>query len=183
MATIEFKNENWRAHIRKKEMDISQTFKNKKDAELWVIYKEDLIDQIEAFDPPLQQMITLQDAIELKIKDSIDKNIKDIGDFNILFKVFEKFCPKKLNQITYEDLLAHFDEMMNTPIRHGGNRNDANTGHMKLPSIHTTFRKFGYLSTVFQMMRELGVNIDNPVLKVCQFIRPKLKKKGNTNEQ
>jgi len=74
---------------------------------------------------------------------------------------------------------------MQKPIRHGGSKYDEKTGHYKLPSIHTTFRKFGYLSAVFQLIKEKGVNIDNPALKICQLIRPKLTKekikKGDEN--
>jgi len=165
------------AYIRKKNINLTDSFKNKEDAELWVDYKEDLIDLISSFDPPLQEMITLQDAIEVKIKDVIEKGKKDIYDFKVLIECFSKFCPCSLSEITYEILLSYFDEMMKTPIRRGGCKDDKTTGNLKLPSIHTTFRKFGYLSTVFQMMKEKGVNVDNHALKVCQFMRSKLTKK------
>lgn len=173
---------NYTANIRKKSVNITQTFKRKEDAELWVIYKEDLIEQINAFDPPLQEIITLQDAIELKIKDAIEKGVVELENFKHLPIIFEKFCSLNLNKILYDDLLAYFDELMKIPVRQGGSKNDKSSGSIRLPSIHTTFRKFGYLSTVFQLVKEQGVNIDNPALKVCQFIRPKLKNKKKEND-
>lgn len=176
MATISEREGRFRSTIRRKDIEISSTFSNKEQAEIWSKYKEDLIDSIDSFDPPLKEMITLKDAIELKIRDAEYKNKKDIADFKILIEFFDKFINMEIGKITYDDLMKYFDEKMNTPITRGGIKNDPTTGLKKLPSMHTTFRKFAYLSTVFELMKTQGVNIQNVALDVCKFLRPQLKK-------
>lgn len=177
MSSIRYVEGKYRAQIRRKGIEISKTFLKKEDAELWSVYKEDLIDQIHDFDPPLQKIITLRDAIDLKINNCIEKNVKDLGDFKILYEVFKDFLDRSIDTISYDDLLIHFDKLMKIPIRHGGSKLDLTTGNLKLPSTHTTFRKFGYLSAVFSYLKDNGTNIENTALQACQFLRKKLPKK------
>lgn len=175
MATIAERDGRFRVMIRRKNIEISSTFSNLQTAEIWAKYKEELIDNIEAFDPPLKEIITLKDAIELKIRDAEEKGKKDIGDFKILLECFNKFLDIEIGKITYIDLLEYFELMMQTPITRGGIKNDPTTGLKKIPSIHTTFRKFSYLSTVFELIKSKGVEIENVALKLCQYMRPRLK--------
>jgi hypothetical protein len=164
------------AQIRRKEIELYATFSNLQDAELWIKYKEDLIDLISAFNPPIDEMITLFDAIELTIIDAQERKIKEIQDFRFLHKCFEPFCQLPLNEITHEMLLDFFNESMNTPIQKGRNTDDKNTGVMKLPSIHTIFRRYGYLSCVYELMIRKKWLVHNHALTVCKIMRPFLKK-------
>jgi hypothetical protein len=175
MASIAERNGKYTVDIRKKGIDLFQTFEKKSDAELWAAYKEEMIDLIDAFDPPLNEMITLQDAIELKIRRVEEKNAnkKEINDYKMLQKSFEKFCPKYINEIKYTDLLKQFVELIKTPVYQGGTGKNDGTGIKKMPAFLTIFRKFSYLSTVFQMLINDGVEIENVAIKICQYARSK----------
>lgn len=173
MATIQKINDRYRVQIRKKDIEIYSSFKNEEDAKLWAEYKEELIDNISAFDPPLKEMITLKDAIELKIEKG-KETMKDINDFKNLLEYFDKFCYRSLNSITYDELMKYYDEKLKIPIRKGGSKNNENTGIKKLPSPSTVFRKFQYLSSVYQDVINYGVEIENIPLKICQFMRKAL---------
>ncbi len=178
MATIRDRDGRYMCLIRSKGIEIGKTFSSKQDAELWAKYKEDLIDQIDAFDPPLKEMITLQDAIEMRIEIQIKNEVskKDISDYKTLIKVFEKFCPKKMSDIKYNDLVDHFNFLLTHPVTRGGTGKNDGTGHTRLPSFMTIFRKYAYLSTVYQMLIKDGVDIENIALKVVQYMRHKAKK-------
>jgi len=85
MAAITKIKDSFRVQIRKKNIEISKTFNKEEDAILWAKYKENLIDCIEVFDVPLKEMVTLREAIELKINAlSSAKKSKDIQDIKIL---------------------------------------------------------------------------------------------------
>ena len=73
--------------------------------------------------------------------------------------------------------MDYFNVLMQTPVRQGGNSSNLETGIKKMPSMHTTFRKFSYLSTVFEHMIKKGMQINNPALAVCKIMRPFLPKK------
>lgn len=172
MATIRQVSGNFRAHIRKKGIELSATFKHQEDAELWALYKEDLIDSIQAFDMPLKEGITLQDAIELKMsKIEINSSKKEFNEYTILLKFFEEFCPKSIGDIKYVDLVKCYEEKIKTPIYRGGTGKNDETGIKKLPSHLTILKKFAYLSTIYQMLIEDGVDLENIALKVMQFIK------------
>ena len=177
MALISERSGQFRVQIRKKDINLYRTFQKESDAKLWAAYKEECIDLIEAFDPPLNEIITLQDAIELKIRKMQDENSnrKEINDYKILCKIFNKFCPLPINEITYSDLLKHFQELLDIPISHGGTGKNDGTGVKKLPSFQTIFRKFAYLSTVYQNLINDGVELENVALKAAQYYRQKNK--------
>lgn len=176
MGIYKNKNGSWRGLLRKKGLEISKNFSNEEDAKLWHDYKEDLINQIDSFDPPLNELILLSDAIHMKIEKAEKSNIIDLSDFKILYEVFSKFLDRPIQSITYAELLAHFEEMMNTMVRKGGSKKNESTGDKRFPSIFTTMRKFAYLSTVYELLIKKGVNVTNEPMKVVKFIRPRLKK-------
>jgi len=177
MPKIENRNGRFRVNIRRKGIDLAATFEKEEDAILWINYKHYLIDMINAFDPPLKEMISLRDAIELKIKKLSEKGVdtKTLSDYKNILVYFEKFSTKSVGEITYTDLINHFEYLMTQPIKRGGFIGNDQTGHKKLPSSTTIFRKFAYLSTVYQMLIEDGVDIENIAIKVCQFHKDKKK--------
>jgi hypothetical protein len=172
MASITKDKNSYKVRIRRKDLNLFSHFKNKYDALLWAAYKEDLIDQIIAFDPPLKDMVTLQDAIELKIQNADYKSKKYLYDYKGLLTYFDKFKEKNLSEISYQDLLSHFDTLLNIPIRRGGNSDD--NGIKKLPEPNTILKKYAYLSTVYQLMIEKGMEIENIPIKIVKFMRPKI---------
>ncbi len=87
-------NGSFRVLIRKRGKEISRNFNDLSTAELWSKYKEDLIDQMHAFDVPAKDLITIADLIEMKNKDLLSKGAKDIGDVINLKKSFSEFLDK-----------------------------------------------------------------------------------------
>ena len=142
MGSIKEVGNKFSAQIRKKNINLYETFQTLKDAELWIAYKEDLIDQIDAFEPKMENLILLGDAIELTYQNALERNIKDVNDFKFLIKCFNKFIDIPISNISSQELLEFFNESMNTPIQRGGSHTIKNTGVKKLPSIHTIFRRF-----------------------------------------
>jgi DNA repair protein RadC len=123
MASIEQRGSRFRVTIRKKGITINKTFSSAESAELFAKYKEDLIDEIEAFDPPLKDMITLHQAIDLKL-DIMRKELRDarsISDIEYIKNWFSEFLDKSVSELSYEVLMAKALEMLNGTVFRGGN--------------------------------------------------------------
>ena len=90
MASITFRDGKYRVSIRKKDQDVSKTFSNKEDAELYSKLKEDLIDQIENFNPSPEELLTLDSAIDMKVEDA-EKNWLDFRTISSL-KGLNLYC-------------------------------------------------------------------------------------------
>ncbi len=177
MATFRERQGRHEAIIRKNNIKLSAVFDHLEDAKLWASYKEDLIEQIANFNPPLDKLITLGDAIKMRIDTAIGSGTVDIADLTILYKTFEKYLKTPINEVTYDSLSDHFEHVMSVPVRRGGNHNDPNSGIKAMPSMHTTFRKFSYLSTVFEHLIKEGVKVQNHPLALCKLLRSRLPKK------
>lgn len=176
MASFRERKGRHEAIIRRKNLFLSASFSTKEDAELWAAYKEDLIDQIVAFEPPLEQIITLGDAIQMRVDTAKEKGTSDIGDIKILFQSFEKYIDLPIQEISYDDLANHFEYLMTVPVKRGGNPNNLEAGLKTMPSMYTTFRKFSYLSTVYEHLIKEGVRIQNHPLALCKLLRGRLPK-------
>src|SRR5689334_16029134 len=98
MAIIEKRDGKYRVSIRKKGVHISKTFNIEEDAKLFAAWKEDIIDSMSAFSPEIKEIITLDNAIDLKIN-QLKKQKKDRR--SILAVQILKRC---------------FSEFLNTPI-------------------------------------------------------------------
>src|ERR1700758_1345241 len=85
----------YRVAIRKKGIEIYKTFSNEEDANLYVFFKERLIDNMENFDVPLNQRITLEQIIELKKDDQKNLNPRADSDLDLAFSKINKFLPEK----------------------------------------------------------------------------------------
>lgn len=167
MASIEVRNGRFRAIVRRKGKEISHTFSTRETAELWGKYKDDLINDMSAFDVPENELITLEQAIDMKLdamrKVYLDKrSIDDIFNLKELFNDFLKF---KLSDIT-EDIYKDFSEkFMRSIVTRGGNKKNG-TGLMKLPSLSTLKTKFRRLSTVYSNLINNGIKLENIPLKI-----------------
>lgn len=149
---------------------MSATFKDKETGDLWTAYKEDMIDQMFYFDVPLQEMITLKDAIELKFKEleRDGKDPKSICDVRRLENDFSEFLELPLNKIDYNTLMVKVKNMLNSTVFYGGA--GKGTGSERVQSLPTVLRKIRVLSTVFSKMINEGVNVENPALRVAQYL-------------
>ncbi|OGT44265.1 MAG: hypothetical protein A3F13_02545 [Gammaproteobacteria bacterium RIFCSPHIGHO2_12_FULL_40_19] len=156
--------------IRRKGVQMSATIRDEKARKLWVAYKEDIIDQMYYFDVPLQDMITLKDAIELKLKE-LEREGKDqrtIGDVKRLEIDFKEFIEFPLNKIKYDALMEKIKDMLKATVFYGGA--GKGTGSERVQSSTTVLRKIRVLSTVFSNMINQGVNVENPALRVAQYL-------------
>lgn len=157
--------------IRKKNINITKTFRNKKDAELWATWKEDLIDNMEAFDVKVEHMITLEDAIGLKVKELIDKGSKEINDTHYLTRDFNCFINKYLHEISFDDYNNLCQKMLKKEILVGGKRGVEGSGRKAIQSPATVLRKFVVLAAVYSYLIKQGFDIENHPQKVVSQLR------------
>ena len=170
MASIRFRDGKYRVQIRKRNIELSRTFDDLETAELWSKYKENLIDEMDAFEAPKEEMITLLDAIEMKLKSNTSTDKKSIQDIQNIKVHFSKFLTMDMNSIKFEDLKEHGIEMFKTDIRVGGSRDNENTGVIRKPSSVTVTKRFAYLSTVYSNLIAMGINIENVALRVKTYL-------------
>lgn len=180
MATIEKQKKkygsiSYRVRIQKKGfLEISKNFNNEEDAKLFAAWKEDIMDQIESFNPDMKELMTLGAAIDLKEIQLREKgaNIKDgIADIQRLKKQFEKFLDISLCNITYENYITHANLIIKTPVKHGGDPKNINTGVLRLPAKKTILSRFNVLQSVYSYMNELGINIENHPNKIIKYLK------------
>ena len=173
MATIEERAGKFRVQLRKKGIEIYKTFSNIEDAELFCSWKEDIIDQMEVFDPDMKDLITLENAIDLKVKTlkETGKNQRTIDDVLRMKGYFSYMLNKSICEITYDYLLKKAQEMMITQIKHGGVQGKEGTGTMKLPSRSTILSRFNVLGGVYSNLISDGVNIENVPYKVLSYLK------------
>jgi len=122
MASISERDGSFRVQIRKKGVELTQTFSKIEDAELWAKWKEDIIDQMEAFKPPMEEMVTFEDAIDLKIKKLQEekRDHRTIGAVVVLKSVFQEMLELSMLEITFDMLLCKAKELLKSEIRIGG---------------------------------------------------------------
>jgi hypothetical protein len=184
MASIEERNGRYRVSIRKKGIEISQTFSNLETAKLYERYKEDIIDEMHAFDVKDKDLITIEEAIRLNIE-RVEKECSDsknISDNNLWEENLRDILEQPISCLTYEFLMNKANEMLSSIIKRGGSRKIENSGRLVQSSPATVLRKFRVLSTVFSNLIKNGVEIENHALKVCAYLRTKMKDKSTVND-
>jgi len=162
MATFEKRKDKWRVrfYINKKRYEAS--FIDKETAELWVTYKESVIEEINNFEFGLEKSITLFEAIELKIE-KLEKNKSDkktISDVFTLKKDFNDILNEKICMISYNDLLIQSKKLFTMKGKTGG-----------ALSIVTILNKLRRLSSVYSALIEDGLNVENFPLKICSYFK------------
>ena len=170
MASITFRDGKYRVSIRKKDQDVSKTFSNKEDAELYSKWKEDLIDQIENFNPSPEELLTLDSAIDMKVEDAekYGLDFRTISSLKGLKIHFSDDLHRSLNEFSYEFLLSKAKIFMQTEVKHGGNI--AKGGNLKMPSVKTVMNRFRYLSTVLGYLNMNGFSFQNHSLAVLNYL-------------
>lgn len=163
----------FRVQIRRKGLDISKNFRNIEDANLYADYKERLIDNIKNFEVPLKDRITLNDLLEIKLKDSDNKDLKChvLVAFNRFNEIFGEH--KFYNKITYKDWEDACKKLSESYVFRGAKSENGK----RIMSLNTLRRYFAYVSSCVSHAQSLGIELDNIPLKILQVcINPKLKK-------
>lgn len=169
MAFIRKRKDKYVCEIRKKGKEMYATFHDEETAKAWGEYKERLIDELEAFNPPEEELITLYDAIDMKIASMDELSHRSKQDVILLKETFADILQFNMKQISFDWLYEFFTTLMERNIRKGGGK-DGKTGVFKKPERATVVRKFRILSTVYGFLIEKGVNIENMALKVLRRI-------------
>jgi len=175
MGTIRIKDGRYSAAVRIKNKQLYCTFGDKETAELWVKYKEDLLNNMAAFDPSLQELVRLEDAIDLKLKeiDEKDGSARERHEIRLLKNYFRDFLDENIGDITTNMLLQRASEMLHETVKKGGRKDDPTTGIIRQTSPATVRRKFAMLSIIFSYMIKKGINITNPVTNLFAYLKDK----------
>ncbi len=149
-------------------------FAREEDAKLWCAYKEDLSNQIIAFDAPIGNLITLDSAIEMKIAEALECELdhRTINSIENLKIHFAELLDKNMNEITYENLLNIANNLMKIEVKHGGSKNSGGT--FKLPSKDTLMNRFKYLATVYGCLNKRGMSLTNHPLNVVNYLKTRV---------
>ncbi len=155
----------YRVQIRKSgHSEIYKTFHTKEDAEIYCFYKERLIDNIEAFEVPIEKRMTLNEIFELKLDASSKLDRKTVLDMENAYRLCDTYIDVKryMYEITYK-----FHNVFR------GAKTD--NGKRKMSPV-TLRRHFACYSSAFSHAIGLGFNIENLPLKILQnYINPILK--------
>lgn len=168
MGTIRESNGRFNVQIRKKGNFFSKSFSDKETALLYAKYKEDLIDEMVAFDVPKDEMITLRQAFAIKMKDLEEKGSerKSIIDLTTNINLLDESLDLPLSKLDYNFWVELLDKWKSL---HGKNRSE------KI-SIYTILRRFAIMAAVYSKLIEMGVNVNNDPQKITTMIRQTIKK-------
>lgn len=180
MATISNRKGRWRAVVRKKNKLKYATFNSKEMAEIWSRFHEELIDNMSNFEVDPEMIVTLEDAIELKIRNFQGKvDEKTICDFNNCKENFKEIVDKPIGQITSDEIRKIHLNMCNSVVRRGGSVKN-NTGSFAVCSTETALRKLRILAAVFSYMIKKGANITNVAQVVVNQAKMSMIKKNES---
>jgi hypothetical protein len=155
--------------IRKKDVEISRTFKTEEDANLYIFYKERLIDNMENFEVPLAERVTIDQLFDIKRKESINLDRRTINDIDLVCNRVKACLPEKrfYHEYTFSDWVECAKKLYNTDSWRGSRENIIKIAPKTLK------RMFGVLSSVISCAIDKGIELENHPLKVIQsFINP-----------
>lgn len=184
MANIETrKNQDgsttFRVQIRKKGKEIYKSFRNEEDANIFVFYKEKLLDNIENFDTKIESRVSLEQAFELKVLSFENGNKRNIDDYIFSLKrLNEYFKTSKNCDIVYLNNLNHIDwigcalRMMNTHVYRGG-KTEAGK---RIMSFSTLRKIFAHAASCISFLQSSGMVLHNhPQEVIKSHISQKIK--------
>lgn len=179
MATIKKRqdskgNTSFTVLIRKKGLEVCKTFYDEEEANLYIWYKERLIQEMENYESPIHERISLKQIFEMKIQKIDPSNFREINGFDNTCKRFLEFFKSKffLHQISFND----WKECLDNFLKNEKNMRDES----KNVSMKSIRKFFAYASSCFSNAIENGINLENHPLKILQlYINPKLKNEGN----
>lgn len=169
MASFKKEGNSIGVQIRKKDLKLYASFKNMEDAQLWAAYKEDIHDLIKNFEPPTSELITLSDAIDIKLAD-FPPTSNNYRDIQYLKNVFSDILDRQISELTYEFLLKEYKRIKEVPVIKGGNKRTG-TGKEVLPSQVTVMKKFILLNSVINCLIQKGLTVRNNVQTLVTHLR------------
>lgn len=158
----------YRAMIRKKGMEISRTFFEKEEAERFVWWKENLIQNMENYEVPIEKRVTLEDIFQLKIEKSGDLSRRMIDDIRFsLERIVEiigkgRFC----DEISYDEWKNVVNKLSKTEVFKGSKV----PKNARVMSTSTLRRIFACMSSLYSNAISSGIPLDNTPLKIIQTI-------------
>lgn len=164
----------YRVAIRRKGIEIFKSFKTEEDAKLYAFYKERLIDNMEQFDVPLSERITLSEILDLKIGSIAEYDKRTLNDMEMAFKKCKRFLPNKkyYHQFTEQEWRSCAEQIFSEDSWKGSKSNT-----LKISPV-TLRRIFANISAAISHCQSLGITLDNLPLKIIQtFITPMIKSK------
>lgn len=185
MGTIRMRKGKYNALIRKKGQSMGATFSDRVTAELWIKYHEDLIDDLENFQVPAENLITIKDCIDFKIESCGDSNIsnRSIQEFEYCKEQFSEIMDCPLGKLTPDMVRNVSTKMLQSTVRRGGNKNVEGTGVLSISSPATVLRKLRVLASAISFMIEKGANITNPAQIVVNQVKMSMVKKGENIDE
>lgn len=170
--TIKVNNEkSFQVIIRKKGVEICKTFSNLEDAKLFEFYRTSLVENMANYEIPLHERIRLEDIIDLKTKDIVDKRI--LCEFELSLKRIKNSIKPHafVSELTYEDWEKCLETIIKLDIPARGNARTI----IKM-SPKSVRRIFATMSSAFSHARSKGIPIENyPLQLVQKKINPAIK--------
>lgn len=145
--------------------NISKTFMVKEDAELFIFYKERLMTNMDNFEIPLEQRVTLNDLFDLKQRESSFGDRSD-SDFIVCRERCLRFLKKHnfVSELSFEDWKECLHNMSKMEV-YKGSKSEKNK---RIISIASLRRIFAVVSSVYSHAISKGIPVENHPLKVVQ---------------
>jgi hypothetical protein len=156
----------WRVSIRKKGCEEYRSFRTEEDAKLYAWWKEKLIDNMDNFDIPLNQRITIDGIVEMKINSIPDINLRQKAEFLNAAERCKNFLPNKqfYVQFTLNDWKDCLKKIIGLQV-HKGCIGD----HTKRQASLSTLRRiFANMSSCVNYARSQNIEIENHPLTILQ---------------
>ena len=162
----------YRVAIRRKGTEIYKSFKTEEDAKLYAFFKERLIDNMEAFEVSLNERITLEQILDLKLESIKEYDKRTISDMEMAFrKIVQTLPSKKYYHEFIEDNWLECAKSIYEQDSYRGSKSNT----IKISPV-TLRRIFANISSAVSHCQSLGINLDNLPLKIIQtFINPLIK--------
>jgi len=182
MASIKIINGRYYVQVRKKGKTNCASFADKETAELWGKFKEDIIDEMEAFDFQVEYTITLEEAVQKKRAEYLKRNVdkKSLTDLDALERDFSEFLKTPLHNISDAMLIDKLNNMKRQPVFKGG-RQDGKTGIKSIQAPATLLRKFRILASVYSFLIQNGAKLSNPAQHIVNRIKMSIACAGNNS--
>lgn len=176
MASIRYDKErnSWRVNVRVKGYSDYASFKDENTAQLWGEYKEDLFNKMANFNPPPKELISVHDAFDMKIE-SLERDGKDskhIKDYRFLKDLLRRFWELPISKLDKETIQCIFDEWKSKKVVKGGMQtSDYISEKGKTPSKRTLLKRISMLGSVFNMLQEQNIFVDNHAESIIKHYR------------
>jgi hypothetical protein len=164
----------YRVTIRKNATEVSKTFSNLEDAQLFEHYRTRLIECMDNFEVPASERVRLVDILDLKIRRTKEKRAVD--EFYLAGKRIMDNIRKHtfVCELNYDDWVECFKKISTTEMPKRHNSKDVGLLHPK-----SLRRIFASLSSAFSTAIINGIDVVNHPLKIVQdIINPSMKNKG-----